>query len=99
MSLIANAVEASGVPTLVIGTVRDLMELSPAPRAVFVDYPVGRTFGPPNQPARHREVLRSALELLPSFVRYGQILDLPLTWNGPDRAWETVVRNEIAPGR
>lgn len=96
MSLLAHAVERAGIPTLVIGTVRDVMEQTPSPRAVFVDFPAGRTFGQPGEAAQHARVLADALAELPAFTAPGQIRDLPHQW-APDgsRAWEDMVRAEL----
>ena len=99
MSLVANGIEARGIPTLVIGTVRDIMEQSFAPRSVFVDFPVGRTFGQPGASEQHRQALAAALRLAAQFTAPGEILDLPLAYAGADRSWEEVVRNEVNPRR
>ena len=96
MSLIAHCIEARGIPTLVIGTVRDVMEQVPAPRAVFVDFPSGRTFGQPGDARQHERMLAAALAELPAFSAPGQIRDLPHQWAPDgDRAWETMVRDEL----
>ena len=96
MSLIAHCIEARGIPTLVVGTVRDVMEQVPAPRAVFVDFPSGRTFGHPGAADQHQRVLAAALAELPAFTAPGQIRDLPFQWAPDgDRAWETMVRDEL----
>lgn len=96
MGLLAHCIEGRGIPTLVIGTVRDVMEQVPAPRAVFVDFPVGRTFGPPGDAARHARVLADALAELPAFTAPGQIRDLPHQWSPDgDRGWEAMVRDEL----
>ncbi len=96
MSLLAHCIEGAGIPTLVIGTVRDVMEQVPAPRAVFVDYPAGRTFGRPGDARQHEQVLAAALAELPAFTAPGQIRDLPLEWSADgDRAWEAMVRDEL----
>lgn len=71
------------------------MEPVRSPRAVFVDYPVGRTFGRPGAPDEHRRVLRDALAELPRFGQSGEIRDLPYSWTGDDRSWEEWVRDEI----
>jgi len=97
VSLIANALESEGLPTLVVGTVRDIMEQAPAPRSVFVDFPVGRTFGHPADSAEQQLVLRGALGELPNFTQHGQIIDLPFTWAGDDRSWERMIQQELAP--
>jgi len=72
------------------------MEQVPAPRAVFVDFPVGRTFGRPGDAAQHERVLADALAELPAFAAPGQIRDLPHQWSPDgDRAWEALVRAEL----
>ncbi len=67
-----------------------------SPRAVFVDYPAGRTFGPPGDQDRHEKVLAGALSLLPRFTGSGQIRNLSYQWE-PDgnRSWEAALREEL----
>ena len=93
-------IEGSGIPTLVIGTVFDILSQVTPPRAVFVDHPVGRTFGPPQDRQRHETVLRQALAELPHFTAAGQIRDPHFHWS-PDgsRAWEDELRAEILHDR
>ena len=95
MSLVANGIEAAGIPTLLVGTVRDIMEQAHAPRSVFVDFSVGRTFGQPNNPDRHQRVLAAALDQGTEFTEPGQIRDLPFQWAEQDRSWEDMVHNEL----
>jgi hypothetical protein len=70
------------------------------PRAVFVDHPVGRTFGPPHDHQRHALVLTRVLSELSHFIQAGEIRDLGLQWI-PDgsRAWEDELRAEILHDR
>ena len=96
MSLLAHCIEGRGIPTLVIGTVRDVMEQVPPPRAGFVDFPAGRTFGRPGDARQHERVLADALAQLPAFTARGQIRDLAQQWSDDgDRAWESMVREEL----
>lgn len=96
MGLLANGVEGQGIPTLVIGTVRDIMLEVCSPRAVFIDYPAGRTFGPPGDVEHHETVLAAALSELPRFTEWGQIRDLPFEWDpGNQRSWQTLLREEL----
>jgi hypothetical protein len=84
----------------VIGTALDIMSNAPPPRAAFVDHPVGRTFGPPHDWARHQAVLTRALAELPSFTRSGEIRDLGCEWQaGGSRAWEEDLKAEILHDR
>jgi len=74
----------------------DIMSGIRPPRAVFVDHPVGRTFGPPHDRARNQAVLTRALAELPRFARPGEIHDPGFRWS-PDgsRAWEEELRAEM----
>lgn len=89
-------IEGHGIPTLVIGTVHDIMSKVTPPRAAFVDHPVGRTFGPPHDRRRNEMVLAKSLAELPRFSRPGEIRDLGCNWS-PDasRAWEDELRAEM----
>ncbi|HEX9880107.1 MAG TPA: hypothetical protein VGB25_07945 [Candidatus Binatia bacterium] len=68
----------------------------PSPRAVFVDYPVGRTFGRPGASEQHERVLADALACLGSFTVTGQIIDLPHQWEpGGSRLWEAALTKDF----
>jgi hypothetical protein len=85
---------------LVAGTVYDIMDQVRPPRAVFVDHPVGRTFGPPHDRRRNALVLTRVLAELPNFTQAGEIRNLGLQW-APDgsRAWEDELRAEMLHDR
>lgn len=79
-----------------IGTVRDIMMEVRSPRAVFIDHPAGRTFGPPGDPKRHEQVLAAALSELPRFTAWGQIRDLSSEWEpGNQTSWHALLREEL----
>ena len=72
------------------------MEQAPSPRAVFVDFPAGRTFGRPANPQQHQRILADALAQFAAFTAPGQIRDLPHQWSDDgDRSWEAMVREEL----
>jgi hypothetical protein len=82
----------------VIGTVRDIMVEVRSPRAVFVDYPAGRTFGPPKEPEHHERILAAALHELPFFTEWGQIRNLPFEWeSGNQPSWQTLREELLRP--
>jgi len=84
----------------VIGTANDIMSKVTPPRAAFVDHPVGRSFGPPNDRLRNQIFLRKALAELPKFTRPGEIRDLGCQWSADgSRAWEDELRAEMAQDR
>jgi hypothetical protein len=96
----AHVIEARGTPTLVIGTALDIMSKVTPPRAVFVDHPVGRTFGPPHDRARNETVLTLALNELPKFTSCNEIRDSHCQWQSDgSRAWESELRAEILRDR
>lgn len=79
-----------------IGTVRDIMSEVRSPRAVFIDYPSGRTFGRPGDRQQHETVLAAALEELPLFTEWGEIRELAFEWQPGNRSsWETLLREEL----
>ena len=70
------------------------------PRAAFVDHPVGRTFGPPNDRLRNQTVLRKALAELPKFTHPAEFRDIGCQWSADgSRAWEDELRAEMAQDR
>jgi hypothetical protein len=72
----------------------------PAPRAVFVDYPVGRTFGHPGDHRKQEEILTLALAELANFTEPGQIRDLHCQWDTDgSRSWEEELRTLLLSDR
>ena len=61
MSLVARHLEANGLPTVVVGSARDVVEHCGVPRFVFNDFPLGNPIGHPGRPDMQREVVRLAL--------------------------------------
>ena len=83
-----------------IGTAHDIMSKVTPPRAVFVDHPVGRTFGPPHDRSRNETVLARALAELPRFTRANEIRDPQFQWSSDgSRAWEDELRTEMRQDR
>ena len=83
-----------------IGTAHDILSKVTAPRAVFIDHPVGRTFGRPHDRACNETVLERALAELPKFTRMGEIRDPGCQWSEDgSRAWEVELRAEMLHDR
>jgi len=87
VGLIARGIEEGGIPTVSIGSCRDMMALVKAPRAVFVDFPLGRQCGKPNDVVLQQRILKDALETLVKAKVPGEIVDLPYEWGAPF-SWE-----------
>lgn len=64
LSLVARHLEANGVPTVLVGSARDIVEEIGVPRFLFVDGPLGYPFGRPGDAAQQRQVCAEALDLL-----------------------------------
>jgi len=93
-------IESCGISTLVAGTVLDILTRVPPPRAIFIDHPVGRTFGRPGEQSRHEDVLAAALAKLQNFTEPGQILQLDCQWDtAGSRSWEKELRNLLLSDR
>ena len=83
MGLIARGVEESGIPTVLLGSCLDIMKQLTAPRTVFLDYPLGRQCGPPNDKEQQLRILKDSLSLLETAEKPGQLLELPYKWKEP----------------
>jgi glycine/betaine/sarcosine/D-proline reductase family selenoprotein B len=64
MSLVARALEAAGVPTVVMGAAKDIVEQCGVPRFLFSDVPLGNAAGLPWEVASQDATLELALRLL-----------------------------------
>lgn len=64
MSALAIVLEQRGLATVALSLVRSQAERLCPPRALHVDFPLGRPLGRPGDPAFQRRVLRRALDLL-----------------------------------
>ena len=87
VGLIARAIEAAGVPTTSLTSAWSITAAVNPPRAAFVDHPLGRTAGKPNDPAGQRRIVGAALNLLETATEPGRIVDLGERWG--DDAWRS----------
>ena len=63
MSGLAHYFEAEGLATVLVGFVREHLETIAPPRALWLDFPMGRPLGKPNDPGYQRGVIRAAFAL------------------------------------
>lgn len=91
MPVLARAVEASGIPTVIVTMMPDLAERFRAPRVVGVEFPFGHAFGMPGDREMQRTVARAALSLYERRDLPAR-LDVPITWpvdvKEAYRAWQ-----------
>jgi hypothetical protein len=64
VSLVARHLEANGIPTVIVGSARDIVEHCAVPRFLFVDFPLGNPCGRPWDAAMQRRTVGAALRLL-----------------------------------
>ena len=82
-------VEEAGIPTLCMTSALDITQSVKAPRAVFVNFPLGHQTGRPNDPAIQRAIVRDAMRAFESINTPGEIVQLPYVWDSHDASWET----------
>ena len=61
---LAQIFESQGFSTVLIGFVKEHMEVIKPPRALWLNFPMGRPLGKPNDPEFQKKVIRAAFELL-----------------------------------
>ena len=80
MGLIANAVEGAGISTLVLSVRPDVTQGVGAPRALYVRFPLGNSFGEAERPDQQRTILRGALDVLPTLGEPGLTIESGYRW-------------------
>lgn len=83
MGLVVRIVEQAGIPTVVVSTARDITQQVKPPRAVFVNHPMGNTFGHAGDRAVQSRILRAALDVVANATEAGTLIDLPQVWDAP----------------
>ncbi len=87
MSLVARHLEAHGIPTVILGCARDVVEHAGVPRFVFSDFPLGNPCGKPFDRAMQRAIFAMALDLLESARHPRTTVQTPFVWSADD-AWK-----------
>ena len=87
MSLVARHLEANGIPTVIIGSAKDIVETCGVPRFIFNDFPLGNSVGKPNDAAMQRDILEAALSLLETATGPRTTIQTPHEWNA-DHSWK-----------
>lgn len=85
VSLTARHLEAAGIPTVIIGSARDIVEECGVPRFVFQDFPLGNPIGKPWDHAMQRATTGMALDLLERAFAPRTTVQTPFRWD--DDAW------------
>ena len=89
MSLVARHLEENGIPTVVVGSARDIVEECGVARFLFTDFPLGNPCGRPWDIEMQRVIMDMALDLLQSAWQPRTTVQAPFAWS-EDEAWRTV---------
>ena len=87
MSLAARHLEANGIPTVIMGCAKDIVEHVGVPRFLFSDFPLGNPAGRPNDPESQEFTLELALRVLESAPAPRTTVQSPLRW-GDNADWK-----------
>ena len=87
MCLAARHLEANGIPTVIVGCAKDIVEHVGVPRFLFSDFPLGNPAGRPHDPASQAVTLELALRLLERAPAARTTVQSPLRWSA-DPSWK-----------
>lgn len=92
VSIAARALEAGGIPCVVTGCAKDIVERVGVSRFLFNDFPLGNSAGRPHDPQSQKITLNLALDLLEQAQNANTTWQSPLKWIGK-RHWKTYYSN------
>jgi hypothetical protein len=87
VSLVARHLEADGIPTVIMGCAKDIVEHCGVPRFLFSDFPLGNSAGRPFDVESQARTLELALEVLERAPAARTTVQSPLRWSA-DAAWK-----------
>ncbi|WP_216851347.1 glycine/sarcosine/betaine reductase selenoprotein B family protein [Acidisphaera sp. L21] len=98
LSLVARQLEAAGIPTVIMGCAKDIVEHCGVPRFLFSDFPLGNGAGKPGDRSTQDFTLGLALRVLETAPGSRTTVQSPLRW-ADDAAWKLDFSNvdRIAP--
>ena len=87
VSLAARWLEAEGIPTVVMGCAKDIVEHVGVPRFLFSDFPLGNPAARPHDPQSRATTLELALRVLETAPAPRTTVQSPLRWSD-DPDWK-----------
>jgi hypothetical protein len=87
VSLVARHLEANGIPTVIMGCAKDIVEHCGVPRFLFSDFPLGNSAGRPFDVDSQAQTLELALRVLESAPAARTTVQSPQRWNA-DARWK-----------
>jgi D-proline reductase (dithiol) PrdB len=87
LSLVARHLEANGIPTVLIGSAKDVVEYCGVARFYFTDFPLGNPCGHPWRPDMQLEIVRQALRLFEEANAPRTTVTAPFSWREDGALW------------
>ena len=88
--------EENGIPTVIIGAARDIVEHCGVARFVFVDFPLGNPCGEPYKTDMQRAIFSQALGLLETAEGPNTTVCAPYNWSGGEK-WKELIFTQEQP--
>ena len=92
IAIAARHLESNGIPTVILGCAKDIVEHARVPRFLFSDFPLGNAAGKPGDPESQRQTLDMALDLLSSAETGETTWVNPQIWS-EDTGWKADYSN------
>ena len=92
VSLIARHIENKGIPTVIAGSAKDIVEHCGVPRFLFTDFPLGNSAGKPNDLESQDNTLELALQMLESARAPRTTTQSPQIWSS-SHEWKLDFQN------
>ena len=92
MRLVARHLEANGIPTVIMGCAKDIVEHCGVPRFLFSDFPLGNSAGRPHDVESHKATLELALRVLETAPVARTTVQSPQRWS-EDASWKLDYNN------
>ena len=87
IALLARYLEGAGIPTVIIGAAKDIVEYCGVPRFVFNDFPLGNAAARPHDRDSENAIFNLALDLLESAPGPRTTIQSALRWSH-DPSWK-----------
>lgn len=87
VGLASRHLEAAGIPTVVVGSARDIIEEAGVARFLFVDFPLGNPCGKPGDVEMQTTIADLAIDLLENAFVPRTTVQAPLVWDEADQGW------------
>jgi hypothetical protein len=92
VSLVSRHLEANGIPTVIMGAAKDIVEYCGVPRFLFSDVPLGNSAGRPHDPESQAQTLELAFRVLETAPAARTTVQSPLRWRD-DASWKLDYNN------